>query len=232
MYSAVTDQAQDSPVKDEEETNGVAAATDSLGTRLRSAREAKGLGVRELSRRVDVSASLISQIEHGRAMPSVTTLYAVSSELGVSLDHLFNAEDGEAGGLGPAPRREMSRADWEERYVHRAGERKSLRFPVGVTWDLLTPTGSNGLEFLYVTYAPDAESTPEDSLFRHQGMEYGWVEKGRLGVTVSFNTYTLDAGDAISFPSTQPHRLFNPSSTEEATAVWVVIGRDADPRTA
>lgn len=143
---------------------------------MKQAREAKGLGVRELSRRVDVSASLISQIEHGRAMPSVMTLYAVSSELDVSLDELF----GESG-ISPAASMDVVGAEEGTRRVHRKDERKSIRFSVGVTWDLLNPGGTNGVEFLHVTYEPKGASTAEDALLRHQGMEYGWVESGQPG---------------------------------------------------
>jgi mannose-6-phosphate isomerase-like protein (cupin superfamily)/DNA-binding XRE family transcriptional regulator len=50
---------------------------------------AAGISLREMARRVDVSASFISQVELGRTMPSVGTLYAIASELGVSLDGLM-----------------------------------------------------------------------------------------------------------------------------------------------
>lgn len=60
-----------------------------IGQQLREARLAMGMSVREMARRVDVSASFISQLELGKAMPSVGTLYAIASELGVSLDELM-----------------------------------------------------------------------------------------------------------------------------------------------
>src|SRR5688572_9452903 len=45
------------------------------GDRLRAGRLARGLSVRGLAERLDVSPSLISQVETGRARPSVNTLY-------------------------------------------------------------------------------------------------------------------------------------------------------------
>jgi transcriptional regulator with XRE-family HTH domain/quercetin dioxygenase-like cupin family protein len=65
-----------------------------LGARLREARKRRGLGVRELSRQTDCSASLISQIELGKIAPSVSTLYVLTSSLGVSMDSLFVADEG------------------------------------------------------------------------------------------------------------------------------------------
>ena len=61
----------------------------SMGDRLRQARQARGLSLRGLAEVLGVSPSLISQVETGRAKPSVNTLYALASELGISLDTLL-----------------------------------------------------------------------------------------------------------------------------------------------
>jgi transcriptional regulator with XRE-family HTH domain len=60
-----------------------------IGERLRASRRERGLSLRDLAERLGVSPSLISQIERGRANPSVSTLYAIVSELDVSLDDLL-----------------------------------------------------------------------------------------------------------------------------------------------
>lgn len=59
--------------------DGTGTRVELLGARIRAARVARGIGVRELGRRVDCSGSLISQIERGRVNPSVNTLYAISA---------------------------------------------------------------------------------------------------------------------------------------------------------
>jgi transcriptional regulator with XRE-family HTH domain len=64
-----------------------------LGPRLRLAREARQLSVRELARRIGCSASLISQIERGVSVPSVGVLYSLATELDSSLDHLLFGSD-------------------------------------------------------------------------------------------------------------------------------------------
>src|SRR5438132_2960487 len=60
-----------------------------LGARLRQARERKGYTVRGLARYVGVSPSLVSQIERGRVMPSVGTLYNIANQLELVVDDLF-----------------------------------------------------------------------------------------------------------------------------------------------
>jgi len=60
-----------------------------IGERLRRARQQRGLTVRGLARLVDVSASLISQIETGKSSPSVSTLYAMTAALDISVEDVF-----------------------------------------------------------------------------------------------------------------------------------------------
>src|ERR1700730_8651817 len=68
------------------ETDGAAPL---VGAQLREKRFEIGMSLRELARRLDVSPSLVSQIETGKIQPSVRTLYAIVSELGLSLDEIF-----------------------------------------------------------------------------------------------------------------------------------------------
>jgi transcriptional regulator with XRE-family HTH domain len=69
---------------------GDGAGLDGLGPRIREARADRRISVRQLARLVDCSASMISQIERGRAHPSVATLYDISIALQISLDGLFS----------------------------------------------------------------------------------------------------------------------------------------------
>ena len=60
-----------------------------VGSRLRTERESLGISLRELARRVGVSPSLVSQIELDRVNPSVSTLYALVTELGLTMSDVF-----------------------------------------------------------------------------------------------------------------------------------------------
>lgn len=192
-----------------------------LGARLRAERERKGIGVRELSRRLDVSASMISQIERDMVMPSVNTLYAITAVLETSLDELFGRTATE-----PAPDLPVLRRGTD--FVSHESQ-QSLSLASGVRWDLLTSEPSTDVEFLRATYGVGGESTPADALMRHSGHEYGTVVAGTLGVTVGFETHMLEVGDSISFASTTPHRLFNPGPVP-TVAIWVVVDRTGDSR--
>ncbi|HEU4421296.1 MAG TPA: XRE family transcriptional regulator [Pilimelia sp.] len=62
-----------------------------LGERIRAERVRQGISLRALARTVGVSASMISQIETSKAQPSVSTLYAITTALGISIEDLFTA---------------------------------------------------------------------------------------------------------------------------------------------
>jgi transcriptional regulator with XRE-family HTH domain len=202
-----------------------------VGSRLRVERERQHISLRELARRLDVSASLISQVELGRATPSVGTLYAIVSELGISLDELFDrgpgVDDGGRVETLHGPRVVRSFAGGEP--VVRHDERKAIQLDSGVRWERLTSVNEDGVDFLFVDYDVGGASCAEESLMRHAGREYGHVIEGRLGVTVGFETYELGPGDSISFNSTTPHRLFNAGDVP-ARGIWFVVGRGGDAR--
>jgi transcriptional regulator with XRE-family HTH domain/quercetin dioxygenase-like cupin family protein len=65
------------------------SAVPPIGARLRAERIRRGVSIRGLARDIGVSASLISQIETEKSSPSVSTLYAISTALGISIEELF-----------------------------------------------------------------------------------------------------------------------------------------------
>jgi len=205
----------------------------SVGTRLRERRGQLGLSLRELARRLEVSPSLVSQIETGKTQPSVRTLYAIVSELGVSLDEVFapSGEDldghvpGRAGrdGTARAPGAMPTSGEGLGR-VQRAADRQVIDLGSGVRWERLTTWNDRDVDFLCAIYEAGGSSSPDSGLMRHNGREFGIVLAGRLGVTVGFEEHVLDPGDSIAFDSSIPHRLHN-DGDEVAIAIWMVLGR-------
>jgi transcriptional regulator with XRE-family HTH domain len=191
-----------------------------VGSRLREERERRGISLRELARRVGVSPSLVSQIELDRVNPSVSTLYALVTELGMTMSDVFGDRSEE---------RVVSRPLGGDGLAERPETRRVINLASGVRWERLTPQSDRDVEFLYVVYPVDAASCPEDALVTHGGREYGYVTSGTLGVRVGFEEYELGPGGSIAFDSSSPHRLWTVGD-EPVHAVWVVIGRMADPR--
>lgn len=221
-------------------------APETLGVRLRAERERKGVALRELARRISVSPSLISQIERGLVTPSVGTLYALATELGIDLDALFRDEPysppqqdaDDRGADSKSVAEQLARThpmvagiapDSVTNHVQRKDGRKRIRLAGGVEWERLTASDDDQVEFLLVRYEVGAESCPERSLLRHGGKEYAYVMSGRLGVQVGFETYELTAGDSMSFNSQIPHRLWT-IGDEPVVAIWTIVNRTNDAR--
>lgn len=194
---------------------------EGIGARLRAEREARNISMRQLARRLDISPSALSQVETGTSRPSVRTLYAIVSELGLSLDEIFRPELKDGGGRD---------GDGGVALVQGAESRKVIELESGVRWERLTPMPDQAVDFLCVTYEVGGASSTSERLARHSGREYGLVMEGRLKITVGFESYELGPGDSISFDSTTPHRLVNEGDVP-VRAVWFVTGRHgSDPR--
>ncbi|HJR86423.1 MAG TPA: cupin domain-containing protein [Acidimicrobiia bacterium] len=194
---------------------------EGIGDRLREERTKAGISQRELARRTRLSASLISQLESGQSKPSVGTLYAIVTELNVSLDRVIRGHD-----YDQVPRVATDRNGEASPLVHPGG-RQSIELDSGVRWEELSATSEHGVDFLLAIYEVGGASTPDESLMRHHGREYGYVISGTLGIRIGFQEYELQPGDSIAFDSTQPHRLYNKGEVP-VQAIWFVVGRDGE----
>jgi transcriptional regulator with XRE-family HTH domain/quercetin dioxygenase-like cupin family protein len=211
---------------------------------LRSARRARGLTQREVAAQAGVSPGLIGQIETGRTRPSVGTLLEVASVLGLQLDGLFTPAiaDAESDGspavdemvdrllAAGAPARNSavhrrsrgpSPAAIEGR-VARQGHREVIGLEGGVTWELLTPEVDHSITFMLVTYPAGSASSSSSQLIRHDDMEYFYMLRGTLHVTVGFEEAVVRRGDSMSFDSARPHRFIN-KGKDAAAGLWCVM---------
>jgi transcriptional regulator with XRE-family HTH domain len=195
---------------------------EGLGARLREAREARNMTLRELARRLGLSPSLISQVETGKSQPSISTLFAIVGELEIPVNEVVWEADPD--GRDPGRRSRDADAAWPHSPVQRANERLSIRLDSGVSWQRLTAHPDHDVDFLLLRYEPGGESTAPESLMRHNGKEYGYILSGRLRVTIGFESYELRRGDSISFDCTEPHRLAAVGD-QAVEAVWFVMGR-------
>ena len=215
-----------------------------VGERLREMRQRRGVSVRSLARELGVSASLVSQIETGKSQPSVSTLYAMTTALGISVEDVFTAPPtaGESsagrdeaagsatrmnvGGL-PGPVLAAIGAARGQRVgpLVRPGDRQVLQLDSGVTWERLGQLPHPHVDFLLVTYEPGGSSSSGSGLMRHGGSEYGYLLSGELVLTLGSEELRLGPGDAISFDSTTPHRYRN-DGMEPAVGVWFVTESD------
>jgi transcriptional regulator with XRE-family HTH domain len=209
-----------------------------LGPRIREERLKRGISLRGLARDVGVSASMISQIETAKSQPSVSTLYAITNALAVSIEDLFAvADEAESVALSRPRAAQQNGAPTTvlEALGSFAGDRLGplvrpehrpvLKLDSGVTWELLGKLPHHAVDFLLITYAPGGTSSSTGGLMRHPGSEYGYLLSGELTLTLGFEQSALRAGESISFDSTTPHSYRN-DGAEPAVGVWFVVESD------
>jgi len=202
-----------------------------VGERIRLAREASGISVRELARRIGVSPSHVSNVERGLASFSVRALYNVVNHLDISMDSLFedhvesrSASSQTASVVIPMSPETCQLED--SGVVLRKADRPSINLG-NRRWDRLTAKSAlRTAEFLEVHYAPGAQDAGLPDFLHHQSREWGVVIQGNLSVQVGFEEAVLHPGDSISFESKVPHRFWNETS-EEVVAIWFVLDEDS-----
>jgi transcriptional regulator with XRE-family HTH domain len=160
-----------------------------VGAAIRRARKNAGMTVVELAKRSGLSQPHLSQLENGRAAPSIAALYGLAAALGIGADELLpRLEDAQIqvtrrgeGPLQPA-------SDGESAAMSR----------------LLA--GSPGR----IIEAHEQYVAPGETLggwLEHAGEDLVYVVEGRLRVEFgSGRSEELEIGDAIWYAGRQPHR--------------------------
>lgn len=162
-----------------------------VGRRVRAIREQRGLSLRALAERSDLSVNAVSLIERGQTSPTVATLHRLAAALGVRIVDLFGEQE-------------------EARAVFvRAGERRETRTAGTVVESLAAGLTAQRIEPFLVTLEPSAGSGLEP--ITHTGQEFVYGISGRVDYTVNGHTYALQAGDALLFDASVPHYWCNPT---------------------
>ena len=182
------------------------AAADAEGRRdgrpLRRVRQERGLSLRRASERSGLSISFISALERGVSGASLATLQRLTAAYGTTLRELFGAPD-----------------DGTPDRLVRAADRRALRIGSSEIRIEELARGARQLEPQLFILAPGASS---DGAYAHEGEEFLYLLSGAVTVWVGDEErYVLDReGDALSFPSTLPHRWRNDAGGE-SRLLWI-----------
>lgn len=160
-----------------------------VGPRVRALRTQRQLTLDGLAAKVGVTPSALSQIERDQASPTLGTLKAIASALGITIGQLFPS------------------STVADRVVVRPADRKRLSPRRGITYELLTPDLAGQIEFILSVYEPGASTG--DEAFAYPAEQCGLVLDGVAQVHLSDAVYRLRAGDSIRFDCSIPHRIVN-----------------------
>ena len=175
-----------------------------MGEKLRRLRLRKGLMLRELADLVGCSESLISKIENGKALPSLSNLHLIVDALGTNVSSLFDQPGNPPDIVWRRDRRPV------------IGVGKSRRG--GVMLEQLVAEDPERLLEAHIHCVP--AGTGSDGTLRHQGEEMGYVLEGALELTVDGQTYRLEEGDSFAFRSEMSHSYRN-VGRRTARIIWI-----------
>lgn len=165
----------------------------SIGEKLRALRLRKKLGLVELGRHTGLSPALLSKIERSRLFPTLPTLIRIAMVFNVGLDYFF-VDDRKRNVVALARRKDR------QRFPEKPGT------PDVAFWFESLDFGA--VERRVNSYLAEFSDVPaaKNPGHQHSGAEMVYVLKGRLSLTVRGEEYLLDAGDAVYFDSSVPHR--------------------------
>ena len=163
-----------------------------IGKKLRQLRLRKKIGLVDLGKHTGLSASMLSQLENGKLIPTLQTLARIAMVFDVSLDYFF------------AEKRRQPVFS-----IVRAGER--LRFPdrpdspsPSFYFECLAYPAQNKSLQAYLAEFPVREPSGVAEHF-HEGVEFLHVLEGALAIRIAGEEHALEEGDSVYFDGSEPH---------------------------
>ena len=182
-----------------------------IGAKIRQLRLRKKIGLTDLGSHTGLSASMLSQLENGKLIPTLGTLARIAMVFDVGVEYFFGAANAKA----------VS--------IDRAGGRLRLPEPDGKPepfyfFECLGFAAQGKKLNAYVAEFPwREEGTP--ATHSHEGNELLYVIVGVVQLRVGNETYELRAGDSAYFDSSVPHSYRGGSREGSKAIVATVEGK-------
>lgn len=192
-----------------EETIRRVLSSYDIGRKLRQLRLRKKIALVDLGKHTGLSASMLSQLENGRLIPTLPTLARIAMVFDVGLEHFFEDK----------PSKRMFS-------IVRAGER--LQFPdaphsapPGYFFEVLAFGIGEKAISAYLAEFPRREPTEIREHF-HEGSEFLHVLNGTLTIHYQSEEHILEAGDSVHFDGSEPHS-YRGQSDPPARALVITV---------
>lgn len=169
-----------------------------IGKTIRVRRQKLKLTLQDVAEDADISIGYLSLIERDKAVPTLTTLAAISKALGVGMEFLITR---------PQPTNCISRAKNRPQFVVGSAQLRYER--LGATFP------GNELSSFIMTLEPGYQS----DIVTHAGEETIFVLTGELDITLEDEILTLAEGDSAHYDANRPHGWANRTDAP-VRALW------------
>ena len=173
-----------------------------IGIKVQEFRKKSGMSLRELAAQIELSPSMLSQIESNSVNPSINTLKNIAEALHVPLFQFFKDDT--------QPHQLIVRRG-ENRIIGQVGQE--------VLYKLLTPDISGTIEFCLMEIPSGTASS--DVPREHDGEEVAYIISGEVDLYLGGTVHHLSEGDSVKIPPMSPHRWIN-NYQREFKAVFAV----------
>jgi transcriptional regulator with XRE-family HTH domain len=163
-----------------------------LGTKLRQLRLRKKIALVDLGKHTGLSASMLSQLENGKLIPTLPTLARIAMVFDVGLDHFFGDK---------RRKRIFSVVHAEDRmkFPDRPGSPKPNYFFECLAFS----AQEKGLQAFLAEFPK--RSWEEVSEHYHEGSEFLHLLEGSMEIRYQGEEHTLKPGDSVFFDAFEPH---------------------------
>ncbi|MEX0416739.1 helix-turn-helix domain-containing protein [Bacillus sp. C30] len=153
--------------------------------RIKELRTKRGLTLKDLSSKTELSVSFLSQIERGTTSLAINSLKKIAEAFEVNITYFFETSKKEKYVVRKSDHKPFEIKGLESKYTRLNGE-----FP------------SRSLAPFIIKVSPNQKKTKS---FNYQGEEFYYVLKGAVVFMVGEDEFLLREGDSIHFPSSLPH---------------------------
>jgi transcriptional regulator with XRE-family HTH domain len=172
-----------------------------LGSKLRAAREERGLSQRELAHLAGLSTNAISLIERDENSPSVSTLQSLATALNIKMSYFFDDNE-------------------PTTVLHVKAEQRPAIISKGIRIEGLGgKLVRQEMDPFLVTLEPLAESGLRQVV--HTGHELVYCLSGKVEYLIDGTIHHLESGDFLLFEAHLPHIWRN--TTEDQAVILLVL---------
>ncbi|QPA29858.1 cupin domain-containing protein (plasmid) [Brucella anthropi] len=192
-------------MKVEDEARKPNKASAYIGRQIRLRRQVRGMSLKDVASRAQLSIGLISQVERGLTAPSVQSMMAICEALEMPVRWLFDT---------PA------NPDAEENeIVVRHSKRRKLYYENGTFLkEIMTPDSQREIQMLRFVMQPGASSG--EPYHNSEGNKCGLVLNGLFGLEIDKRQFQIGAGDSFAFPASADIRYWTVGD-EPCEVIWI-----------
>jgi transcriptional regulator with XRE-family HTH domain len=178
-----------------------------IGNKIRQLRLRKKIALVDLGKHTGLSASMLSQLENGKLVPTLSTLARISMVFDVGLDYFFGDRTRKRTFL-------VVRSPERIQFPDRPGSVKP-----DYIFECLAFSAQEKSMQAYLAEFPPRLATDVSEHF-HEGAEFFHVLEGSIAVRYQGQEHMLEAGDSVYFDSSEPH-AYRGTSKDAAKALVV-----------